>query len=438
MVVDTNRRVRRMRRFGSLLLAASLGLAMAACSGGSGSDTGSSGATPDNGTELTMWARPTDGEPMKKLVNLYNSTHQNKIKLTEIPGDAFQQKVGAAAGANALPDLLGSDVVYSPNYVDQGIYQDITGVANSLPFKDSLSQAHQQASSKDGKVYGLPLVVDSSLMIYNKDLFAKAGLDPEKPPTNFDEIYTAAKKIRALGGKTYGFYFAGNCAGCLAYTLMPFAAAAGTPPISADGKQASIDNPAFTAVSDLYRKMYDEGIVPSAAKTDDGTTWVSAFNAGQVGMIPVGTFDFINLNKDAKFKWGVAPFTSPDGSATSTFVGGDVIGISRSSKHYDQAVNFLEWYLTEEPQLEIFAKNGFLTPRFDLADNKYTKDDPARVAAIKGLQNGYTPATLPYGEIFNNANGPWLKAWRDSIFANDANALSTAQQKIQKTVDDAQ
>lgn len=203
----------------------------------------------------------------------------------------------------------------------QGIYQDITDVANGLPFKDNLSQAHQQVATKDGKVYGLPLLVDSSLMIYNKDLFDKAGLDSEAPPANFEEIYTGAKKIRGLGGKTYGFSFAGNCAGCMAYTTMPFASAAGTPLISADGKTASIDNPAFTAVGDLYRKLYAEDIVPSAAKADDGTTWSAAFNAGQVGMIPLGTFDFPTLAKDAKFKWGVASFPSPDGSATSTFVG---------------------------------------------------------------------------------------------------------------------
>lgn len=345
--------------------------------------------------------------------------------------------MGAAAGANVLPDLLSSDVVYSPNYVKQGIYQDITAVADGLPFKGSLSQAHQQAASKDGKIYGLPLIVDSSLMIYNKDLFAKAGLDPEKPPANFDEIYADAKKIRALGGDTYGFYFPGNCTGCLAYTLMPFAAAAGTPPVSADGTKASIDNPAFTAVGDLYRKMYAEQIAPSAVKSDDGTTWVAAFNAGQIGMVPVGTFDFVNLKKSASFKWGVAPFTSPDGSKTATFVGGDVLGISRSSKHYDQAVDFLKWYLTDQPQLEVLAKNGFLTPRFDLAENQYTKSDPVQVAAVKGLKNGYTPATLPYGEIFNNANGPWLKGWRDYIFGNDNNALKTAQQTIQKTIDGA-
>ncbi|WP_433434940.1 ABC transporter substrate-binding protein [Nonomuraea sp. CA-141351] len=414
-----------------------MALLLTACGQGSEQSTGQDDA-PDNGATLTMWVRHTDGEPVQKLVDLYNHTHKNKIKLTVVPGDAFQQKVGAAAGARSLPDILGSDVVYSPNYVKQGLYQDITEVANTLPAKSNLSQAHQQVATKDGKIYGLPLLVDSSLMIYNKDLFTKAGLDPDKPPANFDEVYRAAKAVRGLGGNTYGFYFPGNCAGCLAYTLMPFAAAAKTPPLAEGGAKAQIDSPAMTATAALYRRLYAEQLVPSAAKTDDGTTWSAAFNAGQIGMIPIGTFDFLALAKSAKFKWGVAPFTSPDGSATATFVGGDVVGVSRDSKHLAQAVDFLKWTLTDEPQLEVWAKNGFLTSRFDLADNKYTSKDPARVAAIKGREHGYTPATLPYGEIFNNANGPWLSGLRGYIFGGDDNALVNAQKTIQKTIDDAQ
>ncbi len=406
---------------------------LAGCTGGGGSGSGS-GA--DNGSKLTMWVRHTDGEPVQKLVDLYNKSHKNQIKLTIIPGDSFQQKVGAAAGSKSLPDILGADVVYSPNYVAQGIYRDITAVADALPFKDSLSQAHQEAASKDGKIYGLPLLVDSSLIIYNKTLYKKAGLDPEKPPTSFAEIEQQATAIRALGGDTYGFYFPGNSPGALSYSVMPFAAAAGTPPITGGGKKSDIDSDAFRTVGDLYRSLYEKGAVPSAAKSDDGTTWTASFNAGKIGILPVGTFDFGALEK-AGFDWGVAPLPAPDGSGSSTFVGGDVVGVTSTSKYPKQAENFLSWSLTDEPQIDVWAKGGFLTPRFDLADNEYSAKNPAVVAAIKGLKNGYTPATLPYGEIFNSPNGAWLKGWRSYIFDGDKNALATAQKDIQKTIDAA-
>lgn len=414
----------------SILVAGAL--VLSACAPSS-SGTGSS---PDNGAKLTMWVRHTDGEPVQKLVDLYNKSHKNQIKLTVIPGDAFQQKVGAAAGSKSLPDILGADVVYSPNYVKQGIFRDITKLADGLPFKSDLSQAHQQAASKDGKIYGLPLLVDSSLIVYNKTLFKKAGLDPEKPPTSFADIDTDARAIRALGGDTYGFYFAGNGAGSMAYSAMPFAAAAGTPPLEDDGTKADIDSPAFTAVGDLYRNLYKDGVVPSAAKADDGTTWTASFIAGKIGILPVGTFVFGAL-KDAKFDWGIAPLPAPDGSASSTFVGGDVVGVTSTSKNPTQAENFLAWSLTDKPQLEVWAKGGFLTPRFDLANNEYSSKSPVIVQAIRGLKNGYTPSTLPYGEIFNNANGAWLAGWRGYIFDGDDNALKVAQTKIQKILDNS-
>lgn len=431
-VITTRRRGGRWGRFGAVVAAMSAGaILLSGCSG--------AGAPADGkGAQLTMWVRHTEGEPVKKLVDMYNKGHKDQIKLTVVPGDSFQQKVGAAAGSNSLPDILGSDVVYSPNYVDQGIYIDITKMADGLKFKDELSQAHQEAASKDGKIYGVPLLVDSSLIIYNKDLFEKAGLDPEKPPTSFDEIYEDAKAIRALGGDTYGFYYPGACPGCLSYTLMPYASAAGTPPLFDDGKKAAIDSEAMTATAELYKKLFDEGIVPTAAKADDGTTWTAAFNAGQVGILPVGTFAFGGLKENAKFEWGIAPLPAPDGSASGTFVGGDVVGITRSSKNVAAATKFLEWSLSDEPQIEIWAKNGFLTPRFDLADNEYSAEDPRLTQAIKGLENGYTPAALPYGEIFNNANGEWLKGLRGFIFDGDDKALEKAQEAIQKTLDDAQ
>lgn len=427
-----NRQTRRITT--GIAVATVAALALVGC--GAGNASGGNPDVADNGAELTMWVRHADGNPVGKLVEMYNDTHENQIKLTVIPGETFQQKVGAAAGSKSLPDILGSDVVYSPNYVAQGIYKDITEVADALPFKDSLSQAHQAAASKDGKVYGLPLVVDSSLMIYNKTLYEAAGLDPEKPATSFAEIEEHATAIRELGGDIYGFYFPGNSSGALSYSVMPFAAAAGTPPITDDGTKSDINSEAFQAVGDLYRSLFEADVVPSGAKSDDGTTWTTSFNAGKIGIVPVGTFNFGPL-EEVDFEWGVAPLPSPDGTSSSTFVGGDVVGVTSTSKNAKQAEDFLAWSLTDEPQLEVWAKGGFLTPRFDLADNEYSAAKPAVVAAIEGLKNGYTPATLPYGEIFNSANGPWLKGWRSYIFDGDDEGLETAQTAIQKIIDEA-
>lgn len=427
-----HRASRRGRALGILAAVAVGAVALAGCSqsGSTASASTSASVSPDSGASLTMWARDANGNIAKTLVDDYNKSHKNQIKLTVIPSNAYQTKVGAAAGSGGLPDLLAADVVYSPNYVKQGLYQDITSEVKGLPFYDNLSHAHTEAASLDGKIYGVPLVVDSSLIMYNKDLFAKAGLDPNQGPTSFTDIYNDAKAIRdKVGGDTYGFYFPGNCAGCDAYTMLPYLAAAGEPIFTDDGTKAQVDTASMKATLDLYKKLFDEGIVPASAKSDDGTNWAKLFNAGKIGILPIGNFNY-GTAEQGKVNYGEAGLPAPDGTSTSGFIGGDVIGISKNSTHKAQAFDFLTWVLGDDAQVNVLAKAGNLPSRVDLAENQYSSKNPAIVAAIKGEATGYTPSSTAYGALINDATGPWLKMLRDYIFNGDANAISTAQKSF--------
>lgn len=412
------------RRLLALALSVTTVLGVSACTDSSSGDSGSP-------AKLTMWVRDATGAYSKALVDDYNATHKTQIALTVIPNDNYQQKVGQAAGSKTLPDLLAADVVYSPNYVAQGLFADLTGKVEALPFYSTLAQAHTKAASKDGKIYAVPHKVDSSLILYNKDLFTKAGLDPEQPPKTYDDIYAAAKKIRGLGGDTYGFYVAGNCGGCNAYTAMPYGVAAGHPTVSADGKSADLDNDGLKAAFANYKRMFDEGIIPPAAKTESGATWTASFLSGKIGMLPAGSFVFADVIKKAPFKWGVLPLSTADGSKSATFVGGDVLAIAQTSKHQDTAWDFVSWSLGDQAQVDIVAKGGDLTARSDLAENQYSSANSPVVATIKGLAKGWTPSSVGYGPAFNDPNGPWSAAVRGAIFGPDpAGALADGQKKI--------
>lgn len=387
---------------------------------------------------LTMWARSSTQDYSQRLVDVYNETHSPKIELTIVASDGFQQKVGAAAGAGALPDILASDVVYAPNYAKQGVYADVTDRINALPFKDTLVQAHVKASTFDGRSYAVPHKVDSSFIFYNKDLFKQAGLDPEKPPVGYDELYQAAKAIRALGGDTYGAYFPGNCAGCNAYTSFGVAAAGGELPISADGTTANINSPTLSEWFAFYRKLFDEGLVSPSAQTGDTSTQQEPFLQGKAGIWPNGSYSIPKVNETVSFEWGYIPLTNADGSKTGTFVGGDVIGVTTSSKVPDEAWKFIDWTLGEQAQVEVIAKDGNLPLRTDLADNEYTSADPRLVAITAGMANGYTPSTRSYGEAINSPNGPWLEAVRGAVFGDDPRgALAKGQEAIQKLIDES-
>ncbi len=132
---------------------------------------------------LTMWTRAATQARAQPLVDAYNASHKNQVQLTIVPTDTYVAKVGTAAGSNGLPDLVSGDVVFMPNWTSAGLFQDITDKIAALPFKDVIAPGAIQASTWEGKQYGLPFVTDLSVWMYNKKLFAQAGLDPNKPPT---------------------------------------------------------------------------------------------------------------------------------------------------------------------------------------------------------------------------------------------------------------
>jgi multiple sugar transport system substrate-binding protein len=218
--------------------------------------------------------------------------------------------------------------------------------------------------------------------------------------------------------------------------MFPYAAAADEDPFQKDGTKADFDSSALNATLKLYKRLTDEGIAPAGVKTEDGTNWAQSFNAGKIGILPTGSFNFGAL-KDATFDWGVAGLPAPDGNATSTFVGGDVVGISKNSKHVSQAWDFLKWVLGDKAQVDVIAKSGNLPSRVDLAENKYSAKDPRIVQTIKGLATGYTPSSTEYGAVINDGTGPWLKAIRDYVFRGKTDALATAQKSIQSALDQA-
>src|SRR5690349_11246543 len=125
---------------------------VAACSSSGG---GSTSTNPDDGTTLTMWVRSATDQFSQRLVDAYNASHKNHVTLTIIPNDNYLTKVGTAAGSHALPDILASDVVYTPNYTHQGLFQDITSEVNSLPFHDSIAKSHLDVASLNGKIYAV-------------------------------------------------------------------------------------------------------------------------------------------------------------------------------------------------------------------------------------------------------------------------------------------
>ena len=383
---------------------------------------------------LSIWARDDDRPIVTALVEDWNASHDNQLEPTFIPGGQFVTKFATAAAGGVAPDLVAIDLVYTPAFMEAGQLTDITEMAKALPFFGELSPSHIRLGTwSDGNIYALPFSAEGSVLVYNKDLFRQAGLNPDQPPTNWADVEDAAQKITALGDDTYGYYFSGACAGCNVFAMLPLVWASGGDILSDDYSQPTFTDPEVTAALEFYHRMYAAGDIPEGAKIDDGADFLNAFTSGKIGMIGTGAFSIAVLKTQyPDIDFGLTPLPGQDGGQSS-FAGGDNIAIPTGSEHVEEAFEFIQWLLTDQVQLEQYAKNSQLPVRTDLAENKYFAEDPRLTTAAEAMASGQTPYSVVYNALLNDNNGPWLQMLQSAIFDGDVeSATETAQGRAEQ------
>lgn len=413
----------RPRRLVAGLAVAGLAIGLTACGGddsGSGGSGGGGGKVTaegvDDGTELTMWTRAPLERQAKQLVEAYNDSHENQVKLEIIPNDDMEGKVGGAATNDDLPDLLAGDVVRLPYWVDNGLFTDIGDHIDELDFADDISSGHVDAGTDaDGARHTVPFVIDASVMVWNKALYAEAGLDPEKGPTTLAEFQQQAEAVQALGKPgVSGTYFGGNCGGCLVFTWFPTIWASGDEVVSDDGTESLLAGDSAQALYEAYASMEEAGAIGTGSQEETGATWTAPFSNGEVGVMQYPN-TAVAAAQEAGIDVGVGPIPGVDGGE-STFLGGDALGISKDSEHVEQAWNFLSWMLSDDTQLDVIAKAGDVPGRVSLLENEYAAADPIALTMNKVVASGRTPVAPYFAEAFNASGSPWVTMVRNEVF----------------------
>lgn len=154
--------------------------------------------------KLVVWwwgepEAPGAGEWFKSRVNSYTAKHPNvTIELVEQNIDSVITAFRAAAASKSGPDIA---FVFSGGvYVMEDVW-----AGNLVPISDYASPEQvstwldTESKSYDGKIWTMPFYMQSYLMMYNKDLFTKAGLDPENPPETLDELLAACEAFNKIG-----------------------------------------------------------------------------------------------------------------------------------------------------------------------------------------------------------------------------------------------
>jgi multiple sugar transport system substrate-binding protein len=387
---------------------------------------------------IAMWVRSGIGDSFKEVVKAYNAKGGDTVEMTEVPFAELVQKYATAIAGGQAPDALSLDLIYNPAFAAAGQLEDLTDWAKALPYFNSLSPSHVKLGTYDGKVYGLPLSVETSIFAWNKDLYKKAGLDPEKAPATWEEITANAEKIRALGGDTYGFYFSGGgCGGCMIFTFTPLTWGAGADILSEDGKTATLDTPQMRKAVEIYRNLVAKDTVPASSASDNGVNFLS-FTNGKIGQQSLGAFAIGTLvTQHPEINFGVTLIPSVDGK-TSSFAGGDNFVVTKGTPKLDAVKKFLEYTYSLEGQ-KIMAKYGSLPTRGDIANEVLEGLDPRLKVGIDAIAVAKTPYTLQFNDLINSSNGPWATFINAAIYGDDVDgAFANAQSEMQSIIDAAQ
>jgi multiple sugar transport system substrate-binding protein len=378
-------------------------------------------SAPSMAEDLVMWERSGGNAGMvDRLVEMWNEANPDrKIVLTYIPHAEMVAKLAQAIASGDVPDLMGLDLIYGPQFEAAGQLVDITDYFKDDPNLATASPGHMQVGTYEGRLYGVPLYADVSALFYNKDLFEQAGLDPNKPPTSLAEVREYADKITALGGDIKGYFLPGSCAGCNIFTVGPLMwASGGTIEPNADGEPLVGDG--VKQVLQWARDMVKAGNVHEDARAENGETFHLRFGSGKVGMMGTGNFNITlarEQNPDMNFGIALLPGVEP-GSAAS-FIGGDLVTIPKGSQRVEDAVDFMKFLLSDEVQVEGYAKLLNLTTRSDMTDNEYFAAEPLVQDVAKALEVGRTPYTLTFFEQINSPQGPWLQMLQRAYYTDD-------------------
>ena len=377
---------------------------------------------------MTMWERTGGNSQMvDALVCAWNDRNPDRfINLEYIEHTAMVDRLARGLATGDVPDLMGLDLIYGPQFTSVGQLQAITGLIEEN-YLATASQGHIDVASWEGELYGVPLYADVSALFWNKDLFEAAGLDPEAPPTSLTELHDMAAAITGVEDGVYGYFLPGNCAGCNIFTFGPMIwANGGKIEPAAPGDEAMVTPEQIGPVLEWARMMHDEGLIDPAAQSEDGSTFAQVFGSGKVGIMGTGNFNITLVtgaegiegqNPDMNF--GITVIPGLETGDASSFAGGDIVVVPEGSDRLDDAVDFMNFILSDEVQVEAYAKLLNMTTRSDMADNEYFQANPLVQDVAAAIEIAQTPFTLKFFELINSPQGPWLQMLQRVYYSDD-------------------
>ncbi len=360
-----------------------------------------------------------------------------------LPEDQFRQKttVEFAAGTSDVDVFLSMVAQEGIKYESAGWYMDIEKLVNDpkitdpkFDFKDFTTSGLGIARLSNGKLVGLPVYNEFGALMYNKELFDKAGV--KYPPKTIEEVEAAAKAIHKPSEGIYGFV--GRGAGAASTSqFSSIMRSFGADWTDSSGK-AAVNSDKFLAAVKWYGTMLKNYGAPG----ETSFSWQQGqdlFINGKAGMWLDASVFFANVvdPKQSKIVDKAGITMAPGGPVGQTpYVGGWHLSIYEKTKHKEAAWLFVQWALGKEMTLKA-QMNNITTSRVSAWEseeykkaNKYPEFSATFLQAMKVGNAQWNPPVLAVSEARDAIGAVIVKAIEGSDYTAEAAKANTKLQSL--------
>lgn len=263
-------------------------VALAGCSSTANPGGQAADLDPDADVTITVGDYPTADKPEErasfdKRIEEFQSQNPNiTVKPSTEVWDA--QTFQAKLAGGTLPTVMSVSLTYSHELIQDGQLPDMTPYLEELGMVEDLNPlALDKVTDAEGKIYTIPVGLFSVGIAYNRDIFTQAGLDPDKPPTDWDEVREYAKTIseKVPGVTGYAQMTTNNTGGWM-LTTMTYSKGGSVQ--DEGGTKAMMGQETTDALQVLHDMRWVDNSMGSEFLYDQEAVR-QAFAAGKIGMV---------------------------------------------------------------------------------------------------------------------------------------------------------
>lgn len=345
-----------------------------------------SGISKPKEVNLTYWGLWEDKQIFQPLIDLYQQKNPYvKINYIKMSPENYRDKLIVRSKDGQGPDIFRFHNTWLPQ-LKEVVAPLPSQIMSSQEFEKTFYKVHQKDLKVGNYYYGLPLEIDGLVLVYNDDLFKKAGIT--NSPTTWDEISDIVPKLTVKD--TAGNIITSGIAIGTANNIEHFSEIFGLFLIQNGASLANLSSNEAAGALEIFRKFAEP---PNNLWSDEMPNSLNAFVQGKVAMIIVPSWEILSIkavNPDIKIKVVSVPFVP--GSQPVSLASYWVEGVSRYSKNQVEAWKFLK-FLTEKENL---TKLYELQAKQRLFGEPYSRVDLANLL----VQNEYIGAVIKQADSF--------------------------------------